>query len=620
MLKVAKKYKTNLAALCLTPQLNAQLPAWYHIAATHRLMQGAATKCLIRKHKAVTVADFLKISSRIRNAPAEEHRPTPYCCCRDCNVDRLLNSLNPHDCATEATIRLQQINPKWNPLTNHPANDNLSLTPSRKVRNEWAKKNNKNITFDPSITSKMNLTECFRIFTDLQKISDLPATCHLTRPQVRGIQPITAYTDGACFNNGKGDAICGSGIWFGQNDHRNTALRVPGTSQSNQVGEICTIIMAAEKTPRYQPMIITTDSMYAINGLTAHLDDWEDKGWTEIKNAPFFKKAAYLLRKRSVVTSFQWIKGHARNLGNEQSDILAKQGALKENEDALDLEIPKEFDLQGARLAALTQATAYRGIKEHKPNATREQSTRNIQLTQEAILNYIGTNETEAAIWHGIQRSVIRPRVSQFLYKTMHGTQKIGSYWDRIPGYQDRQTCLKCGTMESMEHILVKCREKPTKPIWQLTREIWPEQTYKWPNISLGLILGSGSITAPKEDAHLNEQQVKHDRRVRHAKGPTRLMHIVITESAHLIWVLRCKRVIRGKVYTEGEIKSRWHQVINARLTDDRITATKIKREPKFRNLIKATWAPPLSKQGALPMNWLNNREVLVGRRTRGTP
>jgi hypothetical protein len=174
--------------------------------------------------------------------------------------------------------------------------------------------------------------------------------------------------------------------------------------------------------------------------------------------------------------------------------------------------------------------------------------------------------------------------------------------------------------MESMEHILVKCREKLTKLIWQLTREIWPEQTYKWPNISLGLILGSGSITAPKEDAHLNEQQVEHDRRVRHAKGPTCLMHIVITESAHLIWVLRCERVIRGKVHTEGEIKSRWHQVINARLTDDRITATKIKREPKFRNLVKATWAPPLSKQGALPVNWLNNCEVLVGRRTRGTP
>jgi len=112
MLKVARKYKTNLAVICLTPQLNAQLPAWHHISTIQRPMQGATTKCLIRKHRATSVADFLKISNRIRNATTEEHGPSPYCHCQDCNADRLLNCLNPHACATEAAIRLQQINPK----------------------------------------------------------------------------------------------------------------------------------------------------------------------------------------------------------------------------------------------------------------------------------------------------------------------------------------------------------------------------------------------------------------------------------------------------------------------------------------------------------------------------
>jgi len=127
MLKVARKYKTNLAVIRLTPQLNAQLPAWHHISTIQRPMQGATTKCLIRKHRATSVADFLKISNRIRNATTEEHGPSPYCHCQDCNTDRLLNCLNPHACATEAAIRLQQINPKWNPLTKIPINNNLSL-------------------------------------------------------------------------------------------------------------------------------------------------------------------------------------------------------------------------------------------------------------------------------------------------------------------------------------------------------------------------------------------------------------------------------------------------------------------------------------------------------------
>ena len=33
MIKVVKKFNTNLAAIRLTPQLSAQLPAWYHLSA-----------------------------------------------------------------------------------------------------------------------------------------------------------------------------------------------------------------------------------------------------------------------------------------------------------------------------------------------------------------------------------------------------------------------------------------------------------------------------------------------------------------------------------------------------------------------------------------------------------
>jgi len=237
----------------------------------------------------------------------------------------------------------------------------------------------------------------------------------------------------------------------------------------------------------------------------------------------------------------------------------------------------------------LTQATAYKGIKERKPPITRESTKRNIELTTAAILNYTGSRETEAAIWQGLRRASIRPRISQFLYKTMHSTQKIGQYWDHIPGYQDRQTCHPCGRTESMEHILITCEETPTRMIWQMAKEIWPAWTYEWPEISLGTILGCGTITSLREIAHPNEQQVDQDRRARNTKGPTRLMQIIITESAHLLWVLRCKRVIQEKRHSRREIESRWQLAINARLMDDKITATKIKRDKTFTNLVKAT-------------------------------
>ena len=67
------------------------------------------------------------------------------------------------------------IPPKLNPT--HPGyhHGNLSLTRTRKEQNIRAKASNDEILFDPTITSKGNLAECFRIFTDPMKISNKPA-------------------------------------------------------------------------------------------------------------------------------------------------------------------------------------------------------------------------------------------------------------------------------------------------------------------------------------------------------------------------------------------------------------------------------------------------------------
>jgi len=44
-----------------------------------------------------------------------------------------------------------------------------------------------------------------------------------------------------------------------------------------------------------------------------------------------------------------------------------KLGAEKDDPDNLPLDIPAEYNLQGAKLASLSQASAYRGIQDHHP-------------------------------------------------------------------------------------------------------------------------------------------------------------------------------------------------------------------------------------------------------------
>ena len=63
-------------------------------------------------------------------------------------------------------------------------------------------------------------------------------------------------------------------------------------------------------------------------------------------------------------------------------------------------------------------------------------------------------------------------------------------------------------------------------------------------------------------------------------RGATRLLQILISEAAHLIWVLRCERVIQVKIHNRDEIRLRWHKAINRRLTKDKINATIVTRAP----------------------------------------
>ncbi len=139
-----------------------------------------------------------------------------------------------------------------------------------------------------------------------------------------------------------------------------------------------------------------------------------------------------------------------------------------------------------------------------------------------------------------------------------------------------------------MEHILTRCREPPIQIIWSLIEQAWPSKHLEWPQISLRLILSCGYITAHENDRRglPNENQPRRQGK----RGASRLATILISEVAHLIWVLQCERAIHGKQHTDNKISMRWRNIINTRLTSNKIIATKIKCENKFTNLVKNTW------------------------------
>ncbi|KAH9017743.1 hypothetical protein EDB83DRAFT_2180280, partial [Lactarius deliciosus] len=221
-------------------------------------------QCLAKNHDSRRIKDMLKITDRLKGTYERGvHYPVFSCHCEDCTTDRNNGCENPQRCAIETKKRLEKITPKLNPAT-HPNRDSLTKTRRRETRTQQTQQDEdedeQGIIFNPSVTEKLNLADCFRIFVDRNKISNTPAT---RQPPPRGItipnENITVYTDGSCLNNGKGNARCGSGIWVEDGSDLNQALRVPGQIQSNQVGELAAVAAALEKVPNYTPLTIVTD-------------------------------------------------------------------------------------------------------------------------------------------------------------------------------------------------------------------------------------------------------------------------------------------------------------------------------------------------------------------------
>lgn len=101
------------------------------------------------------------------------------------------------------------------------------------------------------------------------------------------------------------------------------------TNGTNQIGELCAVLQALRAHPGSEPLVIETDSQYAINCSSTWVKGWKKNGWKNsqkkpVKNVELIKAIDAEITKRAGDVSFVWVKGHAGNQGNELVDELAR--------------------------------------------------------------------------------------------------------------------------------------------------------------------------------------------------------------------------------------------------------------------------------------------------------
>jgi ribonuclease HI len=96
------------------------------------------------------------------------------------------------------------------------------------------------IEFNPQVTMTGDLGDVFRIFTQPEITPDVRQTApEIWQSPDPDAETATVYTDGLTSNNGGENPNAGAGVFYGEGDARNRAIRVPiELNPSNQVGEI----------------------------------------------------------------------------------------------------------------------------------------------------------------------------------------------------------------------------------------------------------------------------------------------------------------------------------------------------------------------------------------------
>ncbi|KAJ3774186.1 hypothetical protein FB446DRAFT_640328, partial [Lentinula raphanica] len=235
LLKVSSKHGVRLEGLAFSREILRQMPIWYHIESQpiRHLNRGRESQCLRENHKVRTVGDA-EMLARMKGTARHTNRRN--CRCTSCVRIRSDTKCSaPNRCMNRAEQLLSVLPQKWNPC---------SVLPEDFEPQEVERPTQRKGSFDPRITVEGTLAEAFRIFTDGKKCNTTPDLSWMSETQTENI---SVYTDGSCANNGGDDAVAGAGIFIGENNPLNRAIKIPRElEQSNQTGEIVSIKEIAE--------------------------------------------------------------------------------------------------------------------------------------------------------------------------------------------------------------------------------------------------------------------------------------------------------------------------------------------------------------------------------------
>lgn len=145
------------------------------------------------------------------------------------------------------------------------------------------------------------------------------------------IEQVIIHTDGACRGNP------GQGGWGALLAYKGITKELHGGAPetTNNRMELMAAIQALETLNKPCSVNLNTDSKYVLQGITEWMPNWKKRDWKTasrhpVKNEDLWRRLDAAIQRHQI--TWQWVKGHNGDPGNERADALANLGI-----DSLDL-------------------------------------------------------------------------------------------------------------------------------------------------------------------------------------------------------------------------------------------------------------------------------------------
>ncbi len=135
------------------------------------------------------------------------------------------------------------------------------------------------------------------------------------------LKQVTIHTDGACIGNP------GPGGWGAILAIGSVQKEISGGEKhtTNNRMEMMAVIQGLSALKERCEVTIVSDSKYVIDNIRG-VPVWKSRGWKTtakkpVKNKDLWEQLDELCGRQQV--TFQWVRGHTGDVGNERADVLA---------------------------------------------------------------------------------------------------------------------------------------------------------------------------------------------------------------------------------------------------------------------------------------------------------